>query len=268
MTFGREAVLKNSRMVSGNTSMRWLERAGDDFPFYQGLPVALSVWQWLCLMAAVALGFVCLTTPLPVLVDELGLIIRAVLFPAIPLLVLRFISGPQWRNLFRRIGLADVGAMLGFALLNLVVSIMVGLLVMQFFGADTNAAVSALAGMSEGEKELFFLRSLPQLFGEEVLTVLPFLAALQLAHGPLNLSRTQAVLFAWLLSSILFGLVHLPSYNWNLLQCLLVIGSARLVLSLAYIRTKNIWVSTGAHVINDWVIFTMVLVGASVSEVP
>ncbi|KGD63321.1 amino terminal protease [Alcanivorax nanhaiticus] len=109
------------------------------------------------------------------------------------------------------------------------------------------------------------MRSLPQLFGEEVLTVLPFLAVLHLAHGPLNLSRTQSVLLAWLLSSILFGLVHLPSYNWNLLQCLVVIGSARLVLSLAYIRTKNIWVSTGAHVINDWAIFTMVLLGASAS---
>jgi hypothetical protein len=33
-----------------------------------------------------------------------------------------------------------------------------------------------------------------------------------------------------------------------------VIGSARMVLTLPWILTKNIWVSTGAHIINDWLI--------------
>ncbi|MDZ7936908.1 MAG: CPBP family intramembrane glutamic endopeptidase, partial [Rhodoferax sp.] len=41
--------------------------------------------------------------------------------------------------------------------------------------------------------------------------------------------------------------------NWA--QCLLIIGSARLVLSLAYLKTRNLWVSTLAHIINDWVLF-------------
>ena len=31
-----------------------------------------------------------------------------------------------------------------------------------------------------------------------------------------------------------------------------LLGSARLVLTWAYVWTKNIWVSTGAHIINDW----------------
>jgi membrane protease YdiL (CAAX protease family) len=34
-------------------------------------------------------------------------------------------------------------------------------------------------------------------------------------------------------------------------QALVGIGAARLVLTLAYIRTKNIAVSTGAHILND-----------------
>ncbi|RYE67123.1 MAG: CPBP family intramembrane metalloprotease, partial [Oxalobacteraceae bacterium] len=62
-------------------------------------------------------------------------------------------------------------------------------------------------------------------------------------------------LLAWLLSAVVFGLAHLPTYGWNLVQCLVVIGSARLVLTLAYLKTKNIWVSFGAHVINDWTLF-------------
>jgi len=46
-------------------------------------------------------------------------------------------------------------------------------------------------------------------------------------------------------------------------QCLVVIGSARLVLTWAYIWSKNIWVSVGAHIIND---FT--LIGATVFLAP
>jgi hypothetical protein len=35
------------------------------------------------------------------------------------------------------------------------------------------------------------------------------------------------------------------------------VGVARIVLLLSYIMTKNIWVSTGAHVLNDWATFAV-----------
>ena len=35
------------------------------------------------------------------------------------------------------------------------------------------------------------------------------------------------------------------------------------MLTLAYIRTKNLWVSFGAHVLNDWVTFTFALLAAT-----
>ncbi|MGD8167019.1 hypothetical protein ACEXOS_007315 [Herbiconiux sp. P16] len=43
------------------------------------------------------------------------------------------------------------------------------------------------------------------------------------------------------------------------LQAVVGIGVARLVLSPAFIRTKNILVSTGAHILNDWGGFTFTL---------
>lgn len=61
-----------------------------------------------------------------------------------------------------------------------------------------------------------------------------------------------------------FGAAHLGTYNWDVGQAIVVIGSARLVLSLAFIRTKNILVSFGAHLLNDWATFTFVLVTAAV----
>ena len=68
---------------------------------------------------------------------------------------------------------------------------------------------------------------------------------------------------ASLLSAVWFGAAHLPTYDWNFAQCFLIIGIARLVLNLAYYRTKNILVSTGAHVLNDWIEFTIVSVGTA-----
>ena len=136
---------------------------------------------------------------------------------------------------------------------------------MFFFGADANATIAGLVGQSSASLELFFLSTIPQLLGEELLTILPFLAILQFAYARMGLSRRKAVVVAWLLSSLLFGLVHLPTYNWNWVQCIVVIGSARLVLTLAYLKTKNIWVSTGAHIINDWSIFMLVILGASMN---
>ena len=71
------------------------------------------------------------------------------------------------------------------------------------------------------------------------------------------------MLLAWLLSAVPFALVHLPTYQWNVLQCLLVIGTARLVLSLANIFSRNLWISTGAHVLNDWALFGLGLFAAA-----
>ncbi|WP_202802678.1 CPBP family intramembrane glutamic endopeptidase [Alcanivorax hongdengensis] len=261
------SAMTNKNEEPKNARLSWLERPGEDFPFYRGQPVSLSAVKWLVVLVAVAAGFACLTVDVPILTSDLGIFIRTLLFPAIPLVALRIMVGAHWRCLFRRVRRADVGWMLGFAVLNLLVSTLVGWLIMTLFGAEANAAVVGLAGLGASERGLFFLRTVPQLFGEEVLTVLPFLAILSLAHDRLNLSRGRSLLLAWLLSSILFGLVHLPSYNWNLLQCLLIIGSARLVLSLAYIKTKNIWVSTGAHIINDWAIFSVVILGSAAKVV-
>jgi len=35
-----------------------------------------------------------------------------------------------------------------------------------------------------------------------------------------------------------------------------------MVLTLPWILTKNIWVSTGAHIANDWLLFSLSLLGA------
>jgi len=70
---------------------------------------------------------------------------------------------------------------------------------------------------------------------------------------------TWAIVLASLLSALPFALAHLPTYDWNLLQCLVIIGSARLVLTLAYLATRNVWAATDAHVLNNWTLFAVSL---------
>ena len=38
-----------------------------------------------------------------------------------------------------------------------------------------------------------------------------------------------------------------------------------MVLTLASIKTRNIRVSTGAHIINDWLLFAMAILGAALA---
>ncbi len=38
-----------------------------------------------------------------------------------------------------------------------------------------------------------------------------------------------------------------------------LLGAMRLVLTLPYLMTKNIWVSAGAHILNDWLLFGAVM---------
>jgi membrane protease YdiL (CAAX protease family) len=233
------------------------ERPGDDFPFYNGLPVWITAPQWLLIMAAVVAGFLALIAPIPFFAGGIGQFIPAVLFFAIPLAALAFVTPAHWTAIFRKIRIRDIGWMVAFALLNLAITISIGLVVIKQFGTSGNPAVAGLAALPASETALFFLKTIPQLFGEEVLSILPFLALLSLFYTRMNFSRRSAVLCAWLIIALLFGAAHLPTYNWNFFQCIIVIGGARLVLMLPYIMTKNILVSTGTHILNDWALFYM-----------
>ena len=224
-----------------------------DFPFYNGLPAALSGRSWAMVLFAVALGFAALNLPLD---DGAWRFIPALLFPLIPLLTLRAVAGPQtWSALFRRPSLSDLLLALGIALLNILVTLIVAAAVTHWLGANANPAVAELGALSAVERALFFAATIPQLLGEEVLTLLPLLALLSGFSGPLRMPRRRALILAWLISALPFALLHLPTYQWNLPQCLLVIGTARLVLSLAYLRSRNLVVATLAHVLNDWMLF-------------
>lgn len=226
-----------------------------DFPFYAGDPVALRAGQWVLVLASVVLAFVLLVVPQVRIDSRWGAFVPALLFCGVPLLGLAVAAGRRWTALFGKVGAREVAWMLGIAALNLVVSLLLGLLVSNFAHTSANPVFSSLGADSAVDRVIHFTAMVPQLLGEELLTILPFLACLWLLHTRLGMGRRGAIVAAWVLSAVPFALVHLPTYDWNVVQCLVIIGGARLVLSLAYLATRNLWVSTGAHVLNDWALF-------------
>jgi len=254
--------LNTSRALAPGQRLGRLEDPVGDFPFYNGVPVSLSAAQWLFVLAAVVVGFLVLVLPIPWPAGPFGALIPALLFPLIPLAALARVAPGHWQAIFGKVGWRELRLMFGFALLNIVVSFSVGAIVRAFADVTPNAATAQLGDMDTAGRITFFAKTLPQLLGEEVVTILPFLAVLALLSNRFSVGRKAAVVGAWLISSLIFGLIHLPTYDWNWVQCIVIIGTARMVLSLAWIMTKNIWVSTGAHVINDWLLLTLSLVGA------
>lgn len=242
--------------------MRFEDPVGD-FPFYKGLPSRISAGQWLFVLAMVVVGFLSIALPIPGFGGTWGQFIPALLLPGLPLAALAFVAPNSWRAIFGKVSRREIQLMFGFAALNILVTLSIGVILQAFTEVASNSATSQLGSLDTAGRIAFFAKTIPQLLGEEVITILPFLAALQLFSKGFGLNRQAAIVGTWLLTALMFGLIHLPTYGWNVVQCIAVIGSARLVLTLAWIKTKNLWVSTGAHIVNDWLLFLVALLGSS-----
>lgn len=247
--------------MANNNRLPVIEPGEVDFPFYNDKPVGLIGGQWWLVMVGVALGFASLNLAILSPGSQVLAFLGAFLFGAIPLAFLARFAGHHWRAIFRPVRGRDVLLMVGIAVLNLIATFVIANLALSLFGAAQNETVAGVVDFDTVGRVLFFLRTGFQLFGEEVITILPFLAIMAWAHYS-GRGRRTAVVLAWFGSMVVFAAIHLPTYEWNLLQCLVVIGKARLILSLAFIITKNIWVSTGAHILNDWAIFAVVILQA------
>ncbi len=229
-----------------------------DFPFYNSQPVALTVGQWLLLVSLVAVAIALLLLPIAAWHDPYWQFVPALLFCGLPLAGLYWLTG-NLATLYQSPSRRDVKWVILITLATTTTSIIVGVVFAQNMAVSPNAAVSALSEMSNSEVVLFFLKTLPQLVGEELFTIVPLLAIMTLCYQYFKLSRRQALTIAWIATALLFAIAHLSAYNWQLLQCIVVIGSIRLVLSLGYLLTKNLWVPTVAHIMHDWLVFSITL---------
>ncbi len=245
-------------MIKNTRFGKLIERNDNaDFPFYNGEPVEIPTWKWIVMILACAVGFVVVS--LYGSVNQVIELIPRIIFTGIPLAALIYLTKPYWHNIFRPIKKGDVGAIFFFWLLALGSSALAAFFVSggNISHLNANAATDTVLDGGAIGIIAFYVGTFIQLFGEELFTIIPFLAVLYWLYSKAKLSRRQAIIGAWLITA------HLPTYNWNFGQAIIVIGISRIALTLAYVRTKNILVSFGAHILNDWVTFSFILIAAA-----
>ncbi|WP_298493372.1 CPBP family glutamic-type intramembrane protease [uncultured Maritimibacter sp.] len=232
----------------------FFERTDSDLPFYRGVPVGFGPGGWLIVFASVAVAYFVLLVTQQLFTAGAARFLPAVLFTLIPLANLAAIAGRRAPlALFRGLRGWDPVLIIGFFVLNFAVTVVLGLLVSSVVHAVSNPAGAILAGASTADRLFFFAAATVQLLGEEIFTILPFLGFPYFLDRVIG--RKAAICVAALGASIIFALIHLPTYQWNVPQALIGLVPVRIILLLPFIITRNIWVSTGVHVMNDWTIF-------------
>lgn len=234
-------------------------------PFVSGLPSPITGSGWLLVLAAVVAAFAALTAPFAGSLSGPFAIIPATVFAGLPLFALAYVSRGQWRVLFRRYSLKAFGISILFAVFTVVASFCAGWLLSLVAPMKSNPVNGFLATMSAGDLVFFLIRTFIQLIGEEVVTILPLLAVVWMFANRFAWSFAASLAAGVFISTAWFSAMHLPTYDWNLVQTFGVIGVSRLVLTASYLYTRNLWVSAGAHIMNDWTLFALSFVGSHVS---
>ncbi|KXB69554.1 CPBP family intramembrane glutamic endopeptidase [Peptoniphilus sp. DNF00840] len=102
----------------------------------------------------------------------------------------------------------------------------------------------------------FIVSTMIQFIAEEIIFIIPFLFVI-------NKLRTRneklKTLVAILVSSLIFGAMHLTTYNFNILQAVLVISIIRTGLTMSYVLSKNLTVTYLVHMIYDWALIWIYL---------
>lgn len=238
-----------------NTNFFKFENQNDDFPFYNGKPFYLTSIQSLILLIIPILS--------TIIFEYMGVSIPSFISPfiniIIPLGIFIIFTKSSWTKLFRKIKLKDIKLIIIVLIVNYLVTIIVAILMKQITAVSPNPAVDMIRESTQVERIIFFAKTIPMLFGEELITIIPFLVILQLSTKTFKLSRKKGIILAWIITALIFGAIHLPTYNWNIVQAILGISIVRLVLTYPYIKTKNLWISFFVHLLNDWILLLPVL---------
>lgn len=184
-------------------------------------------------------------------------IIMASAVSAISLLSLLLIDKKFIKKIFLPIRAKDVLYIiigLGFSLIAIVIS---SILVQKLGIEGSNNPIFDV--LTEDNFKSFFISTLIQFIAEEIIFIIPFLFVINKVKIENNIIKT---ILAILISSIIFGAMHLSTYDFNILQAVLIISIIRTGLSMSYVISKNLSVTYIIHIIYDWtLIFIYIAAG-------
>lgn len=98
------------------------------------------------------------------------------------------------------------------------------------------------------------LKTIPMLLGEELITIVLLIIIVNLLGG-----TRKGLIVAVIASTLIFGFLHLPTYNWNFVQVLFIIAVARIPFTLASLRSDSLYTGLLIHITYDWIIFIPII---------
>lgn len=224
-----------------------------DFPLYNNNP-PIRLFKWAVLVLAIIITASLILIPLPI-----GRV-KGLLYFMIPFLAFGYATNWNFGLICKKIRRKDIALVLILFLLELIFSSIAAFILKDLgFVVHSNPVIGELTSV------LTWIIIPFQLFGEELIKIIPFLIlAAVFYHFTKN--RKVAVIGATVLSLALFGILHLPAYG-NLVSVLVLQGAGSVFTMFAYLKTKNIFVSYLIHLLLDTTIFLTVLLPVFLSSI-
>ena len=219
------------------------EREGLDFPFYNNNP-HLSNEKWIIL----TIGF--LITLLFGLIPKTGIpqYIAEFIYFLIPFATFLYVANGKLGLICKKFQKSDIWLILGTIILYFVYSLVMGVLLKSLgIVAHTNPAISHLDSI------LFWIAFPFQIFGEELIKVIPFIIVLFLIYKFTG-RRKLGIIMATLVSVIIFGILHYNAYG-SIITVILIQGIGSIIMLFAYLKSKNILTSYIVHLATDTILF-------------
>lgn len=218
---------------------------GIDIPFYNDNP-KLSTFEWLILLAAVLLVIGYLTV-IPISNDYLS--IAVFLTCTIPAL---YICKGNYSLFFKKLRLKDIKIII---LCVIAIYVYAGI-IRAILAPFTEMPVHA--GFQETITLITVINMFLEVMGEEFFKIFILLLVMYVIYK-LTGNRNMSIITGLFVSMTIFGLAHYYAYDGKILQILLLQGLGSIFAYLAYLKTKNIWVTFLAHLIQNLIPVTAIL---------
>lgn len=231
-----------------------------DFPLYNGKPNA-SLMGWLLLLAgfilhiAFSLG---LWNYIP------GVQYWAILTPIVPTLILliplAYCCGGNLGLIFQIPKLKDMKVVFICIIAYFAFTLTVSMILRIFGIVGTPNPLGEVAVSAPGFVVILLVVSL---VGEELFKLTSMLMVMAVVYR-FTKDRKTSMIVGLSCCCVIFGLIHLSTYNYNVVQCLAMIGLGCAIHMFPYLKTKNLTNSYLTHLLMDLLIFVPVMLMGTV----
>ena len=236
--------------VNMNSDFFKFEDEDIDFPFYDGNPL-LSLKEWavlaLGIIVYVAIAFGALLA-IPGFSKDLLSDISDILPVVVLLLAVFYCCHGKLGLVFKKPKLNDfkviILCFIGYLIFSAVMNMLLG---SAGLSKGTAAGDSAVSPASLIIKELFVIVGM---VGEELFKFAILIMAMAFVYG-FTKNRKTSVAVGIIVCCIVFGLLHLRAYGFNIVVCLLIGGIGCVIHLYPYLKTKNLSNSYITHVLID-----------------